>query len=171
MEIDTEKYKLLFEYQKSLYEEEINRYRRLEEKAMKYLSAITFAMGAYIFLVRWAIDKILPPSNLLEYLITVSIIFTFLCFISSWSLVFRAIKLSNIVKMPSNEAIIEYFKENTKETVYLGLSRKYSEAIVEIEKYYAIKLDFVKKSYNDIAGTVWALSISVMLIFIKQWRN
>lgn len=171
MEIDTEKYKLLFEYQKSLYEEEINRYRRLEEKAMKYLSAITFAMGAYIFLVRWAIDKILPPSNLLEYLITVSIIFTLLCFISSWGLVFRAIKLSNIVKMPSNDAIIEYFKENTKETVYLGLSRKYSEAIVEIEKYYAIKLDFVKKSYNDIAGTVWALSISVMLIFIKQWSN
>jgi len=171
MDVDTEKYKFLFEYQKSLYEEEINRYRRLEEKAMKYLSVITFSMGAYIFLVRWAIDKILPPNNLLEYLIIISIIFTFLCFISSWSLVFRAIQLSNIIKMPSNNDIIEYFKENAKETVYLGLSRKYSEAIIEIEKYYNKKLNFVQKSYTDIAGTVWALSISVILIFIKQWSN
>jgi hypothetical protein len=32
MSIDAEKYKFLFEYQKSLYEEEITRFRRLEEK-------------------------------------------------------------------------------------------------------------------------------------------
>lgn len=171
MSIDVEKYKFLFEYEKSLYEEEMDRYRRLEEKAMKYLSAITFAMGAYIFLVRWAIDKILPPHNFIEWLITISIIFTFLCFISAWSLVFRAIQLSNIVKMPSNIEVINYFKDNSKETVYLGLSKRYSEAIVEIEKNYDNKLSFVRKSYSDIAGTVWALSISVTLIFIRQWSN
>jgi len=171
MSIDTEKYKFLFEYQKSLYEEEITRFKRLEEKAMKYLSAITFALGGYIFLIRSTIDKILPPHNTLEYLIILSIIVTFICFISAWSLVFRTIQLSNIVKMPSNNDIIEYFKDNTKETVYLGLSRKYSEAIIEIEKYYAIKVAFAKKAYTDITGTVWLLSISVILIFIKQWSN
>jgi len=171
MNIDSEKYKLLFEYQKNLFDEEVNRYRRLEEKALRYLSVITFALGAYLFLIRQIIEKVIPPNNLLEWLILLSVIITFICFLSSWSLIFRAIKLSNIVKMPSGDEIISYFKENTKETVYLGLSKRYSEAIKKVEKNYSKKLDFVQKAYTDISGTIWTLSISIMLILIQEWSK
>lgn len=171
MNIDSEKYKLLFEYQKNQFDEEVNRYRRLEEKALKYLSAITFALGAYLFLIRQVIEKVIPPNNLLEWLIILFVVITFVCFLSSWSLIFRAIKLSDIVKMPSGDEIISYFKKNTKETVYLGLSKRYSEAIKKVENNYSEKLDFVQKAYTDISGTIWALSISIVLILIREWSK
>ncbi|WP_373071871.1 hypothetical protein [Sulfurimonas sp.] len=171
MSVDSEKYKLLFEYQKNQFDEEVNRYRRLEEKALKYLSAITFALGAYLFLIRQIIEGIIPPNNLLEWLIILSVAITFICFLSSWSLVFRAIKLSDIVKMPSDDKIISYFKKNTKETVYLGLSKRYSEAIKKVEENYSKKLDFVQKAYTDISGTIWTLSISIVLILILEWSK
>lgn len=169
--VDIEKYKFLFEYQKNQFEEEVIRFRRLEEKALKYLSAITFAIGAYLFLVRWIINTIIPPSTIIEWLITVSIIFTFMCFISSWSLIFRAMKLSDIVKMPSDHNVIDFFKNNERDEVYLWFSKQYGEMVKEMEKIYEKKLTFVRKAYQDIEGTVWALCISVTLIFIKQWSN
>jgi len=171
MSVDSEKYKFLFEYQKNQFDEEINRYRRLEEKALKYLNVITFALGAYLFLIRQIIEQVIPPTNLLEWLITISVFITFICFLSSWSLIFRAIKLSDIVKMPSNDDTILYLKNNTKETVYLGLSKKYSEAIKKVEENYSKKLDFVQKAYTDIGGTIWMLSISIALILIREWSK
>lgn len=73
--------------------------------------------------------------------------------------------------MPSDDAIILYFKKNSKETVYLGLSKKYSEAIKKVEENYSKKLNFVQKAYTDISGTVWVLSLSIALILIKEWSK
>jgi succinate dehydrogenase hydrophobic anchor subunit len=171
MNVDSEKYKFLFEYQKNQFDEETNRFRRLEEKALKFVNLITFVLGAYLFLIRQIIKEVIPPTNLLEWLIIISILITFICFLSSWSLIFRAIKLSDFVKMPSNDDTILYFKKNAKETVYHGLSKKYSEAIKKVEENYSKKLDFVQKAYSDISGTIWMLSISIVLILIREWSK
>ena len=170
-DIDLEKYKVLYEHQKNQFEKEVERYRRLEEKATKYFGSMTIAVGAYLFLARWAIENITPPKNPIDWVVIISIAITFLSFMSSWSFSFRATKLSDIIRMPSDATLIDYFTDNQRGTVLLGLSRKYSEAITEIGKNYREKLALVRKTYSEITFTAWALSISVALITASQWSN
>jgi hypothetical protein len=170
-DVDLEKYKILYEHQKNQFEKEVERYRRLEEKATKYFGSMTIAVGAYLFLVRWAIENLLPPKSLIDWLVIASIVITFISFMSSWSFSFRATKLSDIIRLPSDTALIDYFTDNLRGTVLLGLSRSYSEAIIEIEMKYRDKLSLVRKTYSEITFTAWALSISVALISASQWSN
>lgn len=170
-DIDLEKFKILYEYQKNQFEKEIERYRRLEEKATKYFASMTIAVGGYLFLARWAVENIVPPKFLFDWLVVISMAITFISFMSSWSFSFRATRLSNIIKMPSDESFIEFFLDNDRGAVLLALSSRYSEAIIEIEKKYKDKLSLVRKSYSEITFTAWALSVSVILICASQWRG
>ncbi|MEE3914968.1 hypothetical protein V2I80_25765 [Pseudomonas viridiflava] len=170
-DVDLEKYKILYEHQKNQFEKEVERFRRLEEKATKYFGSMTIAVGAYLFLVRWAVESLPPAKNLIDWLVMASIAVTFASFMSSWSFSFRATKLSDIIRMPSDTALIGYFSDNLRGTVLLGLSRRYSEAIVEIEKIYKYKLYLVRKTYSEIKFTAWSLTVSVTLISASQWSN
>tara|TARA_R110002050_G_scaffold287828_2_gene439238 strand:- start:224 stop:742 length:519 start_codon:yes stop_codon:yes gene_type:complete len=170
-DIDLEKFKILYEHQKNQFEKEIERFRRLEEKATKYFGSMTIAVGGYLFLARWAMENIIPPKNMIDWLVIISMAITFISFMSSWSFSFRATRLSDIIRMPSNGYLIDYFSDNERGVVLLGLSRKYSEAIVEIEGKYKEKLVLVRKTYSEITFTAWVLSISVILICVSQWSN
>lgn len=170
-DIDLEKFKILYEYQKNQFEKEIERYRRLEEKATKYFGSMTIAVGGYLFLARWAMGNIISPKNMIDWLVVISMAITFVSFMSSWSFSFRATRLSDIIRMPSDGALIDYFSDNERGTVLLGLSRRYSQAIVEIEGMYKERLSLVRKTYSEITFTAWVLSISVFLICASQWSN
>jgi len=167
--IDHEKYKALYEYQKDQFESESSRFNRLEDKAVKYLSSITVAVSAYVLLVRWSADKIMPPSGLLDWLVFISIACTILSMASAWSFIFRSLKLQKLMKMPVGDEISELFHANERATVYLSLSKRYSEAAEEKAMQYNLKLENVRKGYSDIVLSGWCFLISISLIFSNVW--
>ena len=169
MAIDSEKYKALYEFQKSQFEEERDRYRRLEDKSVKYLTSITIAMTGYILLLRWTLSEVVPPTSINSWVVVILMIMTLAAMASSWSFVFRSIKLQSLIKMQSNDEIINYFKNNKKETVYLGLARKYTDAIALINDEYTEKLNNVRKAYSEITFSAWLLLASLISIIIHYW--
>lgn len=169
MPVDHDKYKALYEYQKDQFESESGRFNRLEDKAVKYLSSITVAVSAYILLVRWSADKIMPPSGFLDWLVVISIALTVLSMASAWSFVFRSLKLQDLMKMPVGDEVSELFHDNNRATVYLSLSKRYSEAAKEKERQYNLKLKNVRKGYSDIVFSGWCFLISISLIFSNVW--
>ncbi|MEA9559113.1 hypothetical protein [Xanthomonas campestris] len=158
----------MYEHQKAQFSVEMERYRRLEEKAGRYLSYMTFAIGAYFIVAKWAIDE-LVPSKLVDCVAIFMILFTFASFVSSWSFCFRATRLEDIVKVSSGNEMIEYFLDNCSGAVLLGLSRRYAQAIESIDGYYSLKLYYVRKAYSEIAFSMGCLCTSVFLILIKYW--
>lgn len=169
MAIDSEKYKTLYEFQKSQFEDERDRYNRLEDKSVKYLTSITIAMTGYILLLRWTLSEVIPPTSLMSWIVVILMLMTLMAMASSWSFVFRSIKLQNLIKIQSNDEMINYFKSNKKETVYLGLAKKYGEAIVLINYEYTEKLNNVRKAYSEITISAWLLFASIMSIIIHYW--
>lgn len=161
--MDHEKYKALYEYQKNQFEFESERFNRLEDKAVKYLGSITVAVSAYVLLVRWCVDKIIPLSGVLDWMVVVSIVITILSMVSAWSFIFRSIKLQDLMKMPI-EGVSELFHNNERGTVYLSLSKRYSEASKEKEKQYDLKLVNVRKGYSEIIFSGWSFIVSIFLI-------
>lgn len=164
-----EKYKALYEYHKDQFNSECSRFDRLEDKAVKYLGAITVAISAYVLLVRWSADKVIPPNDFISCLTTISIGITFIAMASAWGFIFKSIQLQDLMKMPHGNTINEYFHNNSQETVLIGLSKKYSEATSAKEKQYKLKLFNVKKGYENIVFSGWCFLVSVTLIFSTVW--
>jgi hypothetical protein len=54
---ELEKNKVLYNSCKEMYDEEKNRFLRTDEKASKYLSAMTLLLGAYGFFANWLISN------------------------------------------------------------------------------------------------------------------
>ncbi len=169
MAVDVEKYKLLYEFQQEQFNAEKQRFSRLEDKSVKYLTSITIAFTAYVLLIRWAFEKIIPPDDFLSWLTVSSVGLTFLVISSAWSFVFRSIKLQDSIKMQSDKTMIEYFKNNKKEVVYLGLAKKYSEATVKLEIEIKEKLKYINRGYSEIVFAAWSFLISTILIFTTMW--
>lgn len=169
MAIDSEKYKTLYEFQKEQFKESRERYGKLEDKSVKYLTSITIAVTGYILLLRWTLEEVIPPTSLSSWVIVILMVFTLVAMASAWSLVFRSIKLQKLIKMQSNDEMIDYFKKNTKEVVYLGLAKKYKEAIQLTNIEYNEKLNYVRKAYSDIAFSGWLLLASLTSIIIHYW--
>lgn len=169
--VDHEKYKALYEYQKDQFESESVRFNRLEDKAVKYLTSITLAVSAYVLLVRWSVDIIMPPSGFLDWLVVISIVFTIVSLASSWSFIFRSIKLQDLMKMPVGNEVTELFHDNERATVYLSLSKRYAEAAMEKERQYNLKLKNVRKGYSEIVFSGWCFLISISLIFANVWME
>ncbi|HDX8376592.1 hypothetical protein [Aeromonas dhakensis] len=170
MTVDIEKYKLLYDFQKEQLAEERQRYTRLEDKSVKYLTSLTFALTAYILLVRWVSKSIFPPEGMLSWIVVVSISLTFLALCSSWSLILRSLQLQDLIKLQTDNTMIEYFKKNKREVVYLELAKKQSKAIAAINVEYEKKLALVRKGYQDIVFSGWCFFVSIVLIFIKIWN-
>lgn len=167
--MDREKYKALFEYMENRYSEEQDRTSRLEDKAVKYLASITIAITAFVFLIRYVIDEIIPPSNIASWLVLISMGLTFLGLVSAWSMVFRSIKLQDVAKMPHTESIVKTFNSNKLESVYLALSKRYSEAASIREKEYSKKLVHVRKAYSEIVFTGYCFMIFVIMLVAHGW--
>ncbi|EOB9556378.1 hypothetical protein ACIX9V_004391 [Vibrio vulnificus] len=171
LEVDVKKYEELYKYQKEQFDAARARFNRLEEKAVKFLTSATFALSAYVLLVRWVSDKIFPPQDVLGWAVVISIVFTFLSLCSTWSMVLRSIKLRTLVKLKADNEMIEFFKKQKLDTVYLALARRYAQGIDKTNEEYEKKLKYVRKAYNEIVFSGWCFFTSTILIFVEIWSK
>ena len=67
-----EKYRELYSLAKEVYNSELNRFDKIDDKAAKYLTSLTFVIGIFGLFGKWIIAEALPPSNLVEWLVIVA---------------------------------------------------------------------------------------------------
>ena len=64
-----EKYRELYSLSKEVYNSELDRFHRVEDKASRYLTCLTFVIGIFGLFGKWIITEALPPSSLVEWLV------------------------------------------------------------------------------------------------------
>ncbi len=166
---DADKFKFLIDYQKEQYDNARSRYMRLEEKAVKYFGAITIAISAFVLIIKEKITEIIPPDSCLDWLTLIFLGLTILSMVAAWSFTFRSLKLQNLIRMPFHDGVIDSFKTEKKDSLYISYSRKYSKATALIYEEYDKKLHYVRKCYDDIVISCVFFSITVVLLIIKLW--
>lgn len=169
MDIDREKYKALYEYQKLQFEDEKGQFFRLEEKAIRYLSFLTLSIPIYLFIFNFLLNKLQDSINcFLYFVVFFSFLFSILCFCSAWSLIFRSIKLMKIPKLPSDKQLIDFFLDNDLATVYWDRAEKFSEAITIYMRLNEKKINLINLAYNEITFGSWAFVISIGLLVMTK---
>ena len=164
-----DKYKELFEYAKEVYKEELARFTRIDEKASKYLSILTLILGGFGYFGIWVIDNILPPQNILEWVLLINLILLFASLIAAWFFNFRALRLHSLQKMPLDNETIEFFNDNKSIDIYFAMTKGLSETNSRNKNETDKKSKNLYRNYISTIISVILLIIFTFIFSIYKW--
>ena len=170
-EIDSEKYKLLYEYQKNQFEIAKNHYAKLEDKASKYLTFLGIVITAYTLMSKFYIFdyQINEPTTLIYYIICIYIGITFYLLCDCSSTLFQCLKVEEVSRPSGSQIMIDYIEENERNIVYKGLAHHYKDSIESYLEKNEIKANLLKLSYEKIRLCSSSLVVMIILIFIRKF--
>lgn len=163
---DRDRYKTLYEYQKNQYDLERASYARLEDKAAKYLTALTVVISAYTIIIGKFLSIQLKIDPLAYALLIFLVVFIFIFFCFSWWSIFHTLKLSEVKKLNSSLEMIDFFLDNELETTYWDIAEKYSEAIDAYRLKNSEKINYMEQGYREISISACSLVVFIFLIFL-----
>lgn len=161
-----DKYKFLYEHARSGFEDELQRFRNMEDKAAKLLSFLSIAVVSYTLMIRLYSNLIYPFDSIFKWVIVINIVFTYLGLVISWSFLFRSLAFKQMPRLPVDDDTTKFFEEESLVTVYYSMSETCKSALQDARECNESKRELMAIGYRDMAFTMWSLCISVSLIFI-----
>lgn len=126
-----DKYDDLFDFYIKLYDDEIARFRELDGKIARYLSAysILIALTGFVGLnLRFLLQGgEITPLVIVNY---IGLAFVLLLLVPGWYYLLSALKLENLQRFAYDESVIQFFSDNEPVNIKYALSQRAKEAIV-----------------------------------------
>jgi len=151
-----EKYKELFNLSKEVLNEELNRFRSLDEKASKYLTALTVLLGMYAFFVSQLFPCLFPPSDTIEWLLVLTLFLLFISIIVSWFLIFKTLRIAYLSKTPLS---IKFFDNHRLVDIYYATAKTNQKALSQNRKTNNHKSKLLKYGYSSMCVTMFLIII------------
>ncbi len=165
------KYKELYDISVQVLGEEQQRFNRMDEKAVKYFSVISFLIGVCVFFGKQLIADNIPPANYSEWTILIFGSVSFLSLFLAWIFCFLAIKQHVIEKMPLNDDMIKFFHENRLIDIHYALTKANKKALAINRKKTDKKSKLLANAYRSILVSVITLVFFVILWSGSKWHN
>lgn len=168
---DEEAIEELYKYSQYVYEEELSKYSRIDDKATKYLSVLIAVIGVFSLLGKQLFGDIIPPENIIQIF---SLIFATLLFsglVYSSYLLFGVLNLQTIQKIKLDDDMIIFFKSYSKFQILEAISVDYKKATINNEKCTTKKVKILTKAYNSIAITSVFLFLFIAISIVNEWNN
>lgn len=127
--MSTQKYKELYDLSIVVLKQEHDRYEKIEEKASRYLSALTVLFGLSTLLLKMATENVGQggPTGTDTLLLAVSILFLASLAVS-WIYVFKVFRIGKTLKIPLDRPILDFFEHNRLIDVYYAMADRNRES-------------------------------------------
>ena len=159
-----DKWKLYYEYATKAADEEIALFQRIDTKAFGFLRMLTAVLGIAGAVAVWVFNHFRPIEGFLEWALAIAIIITLLATITSWSFLFRAIKLRDAPRMPLSDEIHQLFWDEEARDVYFALAKAAREVLKENRQLVEDKGKLISKAYQEISFSAWMIAVDIGLI-------
>jgi len=162
-----ERYKFLYELSRKALDEELDRYKKLDEKASRFLSILSIVIVAYTTLINAASSKISPVSTTgpAGWLFMGLTVITFIALFSSWFRIFNSIRLAESPRVDIGEHANLLAAHEDVLTMYNSLALSCQEAVAHARKNLEKKTDSLRSAYKEIEFSTYSLFASVMTYF------
>jgi len=147
-----DKYDDLFDFYIKLYDDEIARFRELDGKIARYLSAysILIALTGFVGLnLRFLLQGgEITPLVIVNY---IGLALVLLLLVPGWYYLLSALKLENLQRFAYDESVIQFFSDNEPVNIKYALSQRAKEAGVRqfCEMTVIIHLPDVPRSHRN----------------------
>ncbi|MFH1283795.1 MAG: hypothetical protein ABII27_09060 [bacterium] len=164
------KYKELFEFSKYVYNEEIERFRKLDEKASRYFSVYSILIGMFGLLTKLIIGNH-NPVKLLDWASLVFFMISAIFLILSWWYAFKVLKVHELEKIAISDDMIIFYDSNNLIDIHYALSKRMKEAYQKNNKNNNDKSHLLYKNYCNIKLFFLFLVIAFIFIGLNVYNN
>jgi hypothetical protein len=156
-----DKYRDLFHLSQEAAANEIERARRLEEKAAKLITLCGVLIAFAGLIGKFVFSSLIPPRLVFDWLCIISFLVYVISIIYAFVNLLGVLNIINISVNPMNQEMITFFDKNSHINVLYALARNNVTAIALNTRQHNKKLWKLKCSY-------WSIhcSMAFMLIFI-----
>ena len=162
-----DKYDFLYHYARSSFDDELQRFKNIEDKASKYISLFSILIVGFTALIRFSGSSLFPATNILDWITVIVVLITYISFISSWSFLFRALKFTDMPRLPLDDAFLDDYRSKDLPTNQYGLTVTCKEALHLAREANTKKSKFLIKAHSEISISVCFLSLSLILLSLS----
>lgn len=159
-----EKYKELFDLSLKVLEEEQQRASRLDEKASKYFSVLTFLIGIYGVFCSRIISECVPFKGWMDVVLIGLGALNLSGLVVVWFLCFAVFRQHVFVKIPLTDEMIRFYKDNELIDIHYTLSKANKDALAENRNITDEKSRLLVWIYK-ILSWVFVSMIAMMFVF------
>jgi hypothetical protein len=164
-----ERYKFLYELSKKALDDELDRYKKLDEKASRFLSILSVGIVAYTALINAASPKTLMMSHASwrTYLFLGLAFLTLATLISAWYRIFAAIKLFYVPRVQIGEDANRLAEEEELITMYYRAAVACQAAVADAQRLLEKKIRNLGVAYKEIQfSTGFLIMLLVTYLFL-----
>lgn len=170
-ELALRKYAELYEHSRAVLAEELARSHRADEKASKYLTALSLVLGALVFFFQQLVDKkLLPPQGMLDCLIFQAMIVLFGAALLAWWFVFSCLRNDKFIKPPLDQSTLDFYNNNELVNIYYAMTKGNMDALAHNKMVGDRKSQALYRGYLAMNVSVVAVAILFLLLLVRQWN-
>lgn len=156
---------ILYHFYQKHYEDSQQRLRAIEDKGVKVFGLLSVMLTAFVVIVRFAAGTLLnTPTCVMHILIIIAGCLTFISVCGAWSFIFRALIIHPDPAMPVGREFESFILNSDTDSSYWGLSKRYTEAVNDIDVMQAKKSRLINLSFRVIKYSAGSFIIFVILI-------
>lgn len=161
-----EKYKELYQLSKEVFNQERNRFKDIDEKAARYLTVLTFVLGAAGYIGNWMVGNVLHPTTCKDCLLLLTGITLVVCTFVSWLVSFLVLRIQTTAEIP---IAVKFFDENRLVDIYHALARGMDDAFKKNKDVTDEKARWLRMAHPLIITTGSLFFVFALLYGIRSW--
>ncbi len=165
-----DKWSLLYDYSRKAFDDEISRFARLDEKAVKFITSTSIIITIFVALSKWLFSENNNYFTVYVYMVT-GLIFIFLCM--AWTYYFFSLRLTVVPKMPVTDEIFDLFKNKNISTIHVTLYKSAKTATEELSSTIHKKAKYIVLGFRctSTAGLLLILFIGMVILESNNTQN
>lgn len=153
------KYEELYKLSKDGLDEELGRFRRLDEKASNYLSVLSILLIISGLAGQSTIELIIPPTSIWDWLCLASGVAFFASLLIALHFVFSVLKTSYLLmKIPISTELIKFFDDNDYLDIIYALTKGNVGAVSENRMV----------SDRKVRNLTWGYRLTLVSVFFRN---
>ncbi|MCF5708656.1 hypothetical protein GIV19_15320 [Pseudomonas syringae] len=163
-----ERYKFLYELSQKALDQELERYKKLDEKASRFLSILSVGIVAYTALINASASKTFVPGSPTwpSWIFVGVAAVTFIALFSSWLRIFTSIRLADVPKVAIGTTANKLADEEDLITMYYQLAMSCQEVKESATKRLTDKTYWLQSAYKEIQFSTYSLIASLASYFL-----
>lgn len=167
------KWELLYNFSLKVFDFEVQRFHKIDEKATKFITAISIIITIFLALFTWITNSSNINFSFYIYLFSI-IVFSVLCI--SWYFVFQSLRLMPIKSLDLNDSLLKKFDDNNISSLHVSIYKSCKYAVehrrgITENKTSLLSKGFKAASFAGLILLVLTVAVSVETLIDKYPFN
>jgi len=157
-----DKWELLYNHALKAFDLEVQRFYRLDDKAMKFITAISLVITIFLAVFKWVVENDLVVYSVYIYVILFAL-FTSLCI--AWTSFFSSLRLASSPVLDVSDNMLSLFKTKDIATLRVSIFKGCQQAIEDRRNITIKKASYMNRGYKATISSATLLVILIVAIF------